>query len=387
VNIVHFLLGKPKTQTPNGILKAVYYISKNQKKIGHNVEVWSFTPKSSKKENMLDTQVRNRYFVRTPFRFFLDNYILSELKRYRNKIDIAHFHSAYIAEQSSLGKIMQSYDIPYILTPNGSLTIAANKNSPVRTLKKFLYKHLFELKLLNNALAIHAVSPGEIPDIKKYGVKTNIFYVPNGIEISDIPKNLSKDYLEKIEPKLKNCKKLIFCGRLSVMHKGLDLLFKGFAKALEHFHYRKLKLILIGPDFRGGRKALEKLSKQLDITDDVVFLGPIYGAEKHYAIASADVYIQTSRWEGLSLSVLEAMACGKPCILTRETNMPEVFERYNSGLFAKTNPDDICEKIISIFSGDYDLAKMSENARMLIEKEYNWENIAIQICENYKELL
>lgn len=387
MNIVHFLLGKPKIQTPNGILKAVYYLSKYQKKMGHNVEVWSFTTKSAEKENMLDTQVINRYFVRTPFRFFLENNIQFELKRYRNKIDMAHFHSAYVAEQSSLGKTLQAYNIPYILTPNGSLTIAANKNSIIRTVKKSIYKHLVELKLLNNAVAIHAVSPGEIPDIKKYGVKTNIFYVPNGIEISDIPKTLSKDYLQHILPQVKNSKKLIFCGRLDIVHKGLDLLFYGFAKALKHFTSNELKLILICQDFRGGRRALEKLSNKLGIADNIFYLDPIYGAEKHHAIASADVYIQTSRWEGLSLSILEAMACGKPCILTRETNMPEVFEQYNAGLLVKTNPDDICEKIISIFSADYDLAKMGENARKLIEDEFNWEKIAIQICENYKELL
>jgi glycosyltransferase involved in cell wall biosynthesis len=51
---------------------------------------------------------------------------------------------------------------------------------------------------------------------------------------------------------------------------------------------------------------------------NLVFANPIYGKAKVDALASCDLYVQLSRWEGMSFALLEAMSVGTPCVVSEE---------------------------------------------------------------------
>ncbi|MFI4953746.1 MAG: glycosyltransferase family 4 protein, partial [Burkholderiales bacterium] len=67
-------------------------------------------------------------------------------------------------------------------------------------------------------------------------------------------------------------------------------------------------LVLVGPDFRRGRRKLERLAARLRPSAPVILLGPVYGRERFDVVAGADVFVNTSRWEGMPIAVLEAAA-------------------------------------------------------------------------------
>ena len=65
----------------------------------------------------------------------------------------------------------------------------------------------------------------------------------------------------------------------------------------------------------------------------------IDGSEKEAELLSADVFIQTSRSEGMSMGILEALSYGVPCLVTRGTNLGEIIEQYDAGWVAETNAE------------------------------------------------
>src|SRR5918996_217256 len=91
----------------------------------------------------------------------------------------------------------------------------------------------------------------------------------------------------------------LFVGRLDVYRKGLDALLVGISEA-PAWH-----LALVGPDFRDGLREIRMLMAELSIEDRVSPLGARHGDDLVRAYGGADLLVLPSRWEGLSMSLLE----------------------------------------------------------------------------------
>ena len=78
-----------------------------------------------------------------------------------------------------------------------------------------------------------------------------------------------------------------YLGRIHTQHKGLDLLVRAFAKLATD---RPPYLLLVGPDWAGGRQTLERLAKRLNCADRIRFMGGQYGEAKWRALKMADAF-------------------------------------------------------------------------------------------------
>jgi glycosyltransferase involved in cell wall biosynthesis len=164
------------------------------------------------------------------------------------------------------------------------------------------------------------------------------------------------------------------------MQKGLDLLLRGLAAPM----LDGIRLVLVGPDQRGSRRVIEGLVEDMNLSDRVVLWGPAFGRDKFELIAGADFFVHTSRWEGLSFAVVEAMATGKPCLLTPAADPLGLVGRYAAGLVVHPTPD-------AIATGLQDMAAMDEStlfaagqrARSIVEQHLSWSRIAEQLADAY----
>ncbi|MCX2740982.1 glycosyltransferase family 4 protein [Pontibacter anaerobius] len=156
----------------------------------------------------------------------------------------------------------------------------------------------------------------------------NTVVIPNPIECDDISnvsdatsKSQKKDTAQGI--------KLLFLGKICD-EKGIFKLIE-FLKENPYFSNNQIKLTIAG---NGEVDRLKKVLADAKINNNIRFIGWVTDKTKHMEICNCDLYILPSLFEGLPISILEAMACGKPVIATNVGGIPSVVQnKYNGWLF------------------------------------------------------
>lgn len=130
--------------------------------------------------------------------------------------------------------------------------------------------------------------------------------------------------------KLKNYKIIICVGRLSPQ-KGYDILLKSFFLFQKKY---KSKLLIIGTG--SERKNLNNLVKRLGLINHVSFMG--YQKNPFKFIVKSDLFVSASRWEGLSLAILDALYSGTNVVSSNCNYGPsEILENGRYGILRKIN--------------------------------------------------
>ena len=115
-------------------------------------------------------------------------------------------------------------------------------------------------------------------------------------------------------------------------------------------------------------------------TNRVIFPGQISFQELPRYYRSADLYISASHSDGTSISLLEAMACGCPVLVSDIPGNKEwVAPEQNGWLFPEGDADALAEKIIHAIDQRERLNQMGKSARQITEERANWE-------ENFQKL-
>jgi glycosyltransferase involved in cell wall biosynthesis len=175
-------------------------------------------------------------------------------------------------------------------------------------------------------------------------------------------------------PQLAGKRLALFLARLHPK-KGCDLLIRAFARVA--FRDPLLHLVMAGPDECGWRTELESLAARLGIHSRVVWTGPLYGAVKQGALGAADVLALPSHTENFGISVVEAMACGVPVLVSNEVNIWREIESDGAGLAA---PPDV-EGITALFDRWLGIPaparlRMRTNAARSFSRRYELEHFA-----------
>ena len=98
-------------------------------------------------------------------------------------------------------------------------------------------------------------------------------------------------------------------------------------------------------DILDRKKILKGLISKFNLEDIVSLHNPVCGQDKVEALLKNDIFIQTSRFEGMPLGILEAMSFGLPCIITKGTNLVEDVCEFEAGYDAGTTDQTIADTI------------------------------------------
>lgn len=296
---------------------------------------------------------------------------ISVLSEPFNKPDLVVFHMVYHFKYIKLYKILLKNNIPYIIIPHGCLTDEAQNK---KWLKKKIGNFLYFNKFIINAIAIQCLSQKELENTN-FG-KTK-FIGTNGI---DLPKSY-KIYFNK------NKINIVFIGRLDVYIKGIDLMINAIGIIAEKLRKYKAEIKIFGPIDKNNKYIIDKLIKENNVKDLVTLNEAVTGLNKGKILLESDVFIQTSRSEGMPMGILEAMSYGLPCLVTRGTSLGEIIEKYDAGWVCETNAESIAEYIIRCIK-EKDLFKLKGlNARKLIEENFTWNKVSSETVNHYKELI
>ncbi len=136
---------------------------------------------------------------------------------------------------------------------------------------------------------------------------------------------------------------IVFAGRLEREHKGLDYLVEVVKKILEEVPELTVDIIGDGPSNNWLKKELEtaelgKIVNLVGITDNV-----------YQFYSKASVMVQTSRWEGFGMTILEAMSCGVPVVAFHNYGPDEIIRNSVDGyLINKFDTDAFAQKVVEL---------------------------------------
>ena len=393
MNILHVAHFFYPCLSAGGVVNASYQIALNQVKDNDVKVISSDSCKQRLKfeEGRYDVDVNGikvDYFKNLSNKFKLATMLdtpLSAPFKIRKDIknqDIIHVHEHRQTLAIIACHYARKYNVPYIVQAHGSVLPFFQKEG-----LKNIFDKAFGFKILHNASCVFALTEVEKEQYIKMGVdEDKIEIVPLGIN-TDEYENLPSfgKFRSKFEIGL-NDKLILFVGRIHKI-KGLDLLIESFNHLLNDDVSRdySIKLAVVGPD-DGYLSTLEEKIKEYGLEDNVVITGPLYDEEKHEALVDCDLFVMPSKYESFTTSGLEAMACGKPLVLTKNNHIHD-WVNGNVGLACDDNEISLKSAISDVLFDDGLSKRFGENGKKLIQEKYNWDMINKQILDIYQRFI
>ena len=192
----------------------------------------------------------------------------------------------------------------------------------------------------------------------------------------------------KQEPKIKNGSQinLLFVGRL-VPYKCADILIESVSR-LEPKIKEKVHLTIVGDGQE--RKSLETKVQELQLVEKVKFVGWVDQAQTLDYYRQADIFCFPSIREFGGAVVMEAMACGLPCIVPNNGGIAEYVTEETGFKIEPISREYLTEELtnkIKILVEDDHLRKSMSAKSIERAKEFEWDNKVGKIIDIYEEML
>ena len=212
---------------------------------------------------------------------------------------------------------------------------------------------------------------------------------PWGVDIGYFRPKGTESRTRKAEPKNRKSKIVnrksitLFCSRTWESIYGVDVLAKAFVKVASE--NPNVNLILLGGGSQGA--SIRKILMNGGVMDRVHFGGQVGQRDLPRWYHMADVYISPSHVDGSSVTLMEAMASGLPCLVSDIAGNKEWIEDgVNGWLFRDGDADDLAEKILYAIKERRELKRIGELARKTAEERADWKRNFGTLLEAYEKV-
>jgi glycosyltransferase involved in cell wall biosynthesis len=176
---------------------------------------------------------------------------------------------------------------------------------------------------------------------------------------------------------------VLFCNRSWEPRYGVDVLARAFVKVARGRD--DVRLILLGGGSQGV--SIRKILQGGGVEEYVTFGGQISQTDLPRWYHMADLYISPSHVDGSSVSLMEALACGLPCLVSDiPANKEWVIENENGWLFRDGDADHLAEKILAAVNQRENLPEIGRASRSEAEKRADWKKNAEALMKVYRSL-
>lgn len=311
-------------------------------------------------------------------RYFIPSFSLKRITNLVKKSDVIHLMGHWLFLNALVYLIAHHLKKPYVVCPAGLLPIYGRSK-----VLKSLYNVLIGKRIIRNANGLIAVTTGEVPHFKDYGVSIEkITIIPNGISKDDFLKPAEGDFELLNKFGLVGIPFILFMGYLAHI-KGPDLLLKAFCNAMETI--QSYHLVFVGPD-RGMMAELKDIVKSYNASDRVHFLGYLGGVEKSIIYYASKLLVIPSRQEAMSIVVLEAGITRTPVLITDQCGFNEIAE-FEGGMIVEATVESLKNGLATILKDDNKLSFMGECLYKFTCKHFTWDMIIQRYMILYNQIL
>lgn len=247
-------------------------------------------------------------------------------------------------------------------------------------------KHRLAYRLMGSMFdQVHAVSDA----VRNYTIHQDrlppdkVISIPNGVDVEILSEAFDRDF--RLQYGLQNASHLVVdVGSVKAV-KGYDVLLRTAAIVCRQFP--KAVFVIAGAlQDLAYHQQLCELIASLELSGNVRFLGNVDPAFS--LLQASDVFCHLSRTDGLSNALLEAMAAGLPCVLTRVGGNPEVVEDGRSGFLVPSDDPEASARYVLQLLRDSELrSRMGKRGQQLIQERYTAGHMVNRIVALYDSLL
>jgi glycosyltransferase involved in cell wall biosynthesis len=238
---------------------------------------------------------------------------------------VFHIHGCREPALAGLTRALRRKRIPYAVTIHGRFSHIYDTDGRCQKLSTALYLKLIERPWLSRASFVQALSPDEERVLRRIAPRARIEVVGNGAYSSRLGRMPTRSDGRLPSPTFPH---FVYLGRYEVRHKGLDLLFQGFARYRQGGGLGRLTTVGTGP----VREQLVRMARELGVADAVEVHGPMFGDDRDAILRRCDFFVLPSRFEGVPLAALEAALLGLPLIVTAGTGLRSAVESNRAGV-------------------------------------------------------
>ncbi|EPU6501838.1 glycosyltransferase [Escherichia albertii] len=273
---------------------------------------------------------------------------------FKYKPDVVYLHGFYYLHYLILGICFLFLKSKVVLVPHCALL---NRSIAYKKLRKLIYFQVFSFMYRYLIILIQYLNHKEQIGSKKLPFSPPESIIPNGV-----------NYTEK-QCRSFDILSMFYLGRCDINHKGIDILFEYFSKLDQ-------KIKLYGADSNEKLK-LKKLINLGNLEQKIKIYGPVFNQDKEGVFLNNNIFVLLSRYEGLPISILEALSYGCICLVSTGTNMADEIVTANCGFKIDTIDDFVSAWNKLQTMSIHDLEVMSNNSKALIKHKYTWQKVIV----------
>lgn len=294
--------------------------------------------------------------------------------------DIIHAHGYRCLSSCIALHLAKRKGVPFVLTPHGIFP----KRDWFNGLIKSTYDYSLGNVLLKSSDKIIALTESNKLLILKTGASRNkTVIVENGVDVTKHKEASDLNVVKKRSGFLGPV--ILYVGRIA-WHKNLEKIIQALPSIKREFC--DVKFLMVGPDYAKGSTNLLRLAQKLGVKDSMVIKGVVPENKLHFYYSIADAFILPSLYEGLSLSMLEAIASKVPIIVCASAEVGDILTHNVNALILKNGtPDEISSSVSLLLNCSELREKIRQSAYDLILRKYTWKAVVDKLELIYKELV
>ena len=298
------------------------------------------------------------------------------LKTHHARFDAVVVNGIWQYPSFAAWRALAGTSTPYFVFTHGMLDPWFKRTYPLKHLKKWLYWPWAEYRVLRDAAAVIFTCEEERRLAREsfWLYRCNEAVSSYGTAPPPGDSQALRQQFFAAHPALAGKRIVLFLSRIHEK-KGIDLLVDAFANVADRDPH--LHLVIAGPDQTGWQARLQTQAKARGVGDRISWPGMLKGEAKWGAYHASEVFCLPSHQENFGIVVAEAMACGKPVLISDKVNIWREIDADGAGFIAN---DDL-KGTQSLLTGWLELdeparSRMSQAARACFEKRFRIERVA-----------
>jgi glycosyltransferase involved in cell wall biosynthesis len=254
-----------------------------------------------------------------PVRYGISQKLIRWLGANIRRFDLVVINGVWLFPAVAAWRAAIDSGTPYVVFTHGALDVFFKKRYPLKHLKKMVYWPL-QYRILRQAEAVFFTSEAERDSAiaSFWPNRWNSVVIPYGTnKPAGEPAQHRAAFYAKM-PVLRGRRFLLFLSRIHEK-KGCDLLIDAFAAVAKRDP--ALHLVVAGPDQVGLQAKLQQQAQVLGIGDRVHWPGMLTGDAKFGAFCASEAFVLPSHQENFGIVVAEALACGRPVLISDQINI------------------------------------------------------------------